>query len=599
MIELGREKDVLLGFVHDGWRVGTAGWFFSVLGVLDEQAKREARGQRRRLTEIHDAAGPYIHDNRSRVARYFLEETDKQWLWFLDNDIEFEPDALDQLLEAAEEHDVRILGAPYPNAYGKSEAYLSWLVFTPDGIKALPESVLEDQTDPVEITAIGMGCTLIHRDVLQDVADMHGGDPWDTFAADILLEFEDGGFLEGRVPEDLEKAMSNGRILRRMSRMGEDVTFPVDPQTPVLRADWRWQPIERFGIGDRVLSFDEYGTPHSSRRYDRAQVTGIVERRLPRLRLITANGEIITTAEHPWLSHHHGHHAWQWTAANELRVGDPMAIVMPQARNPKSESEDYALGYVQGLLHSDGTRSGFQHVVRMKDTEPLERMATMLARLGIESVRGAAHWDGNPRHAPMHRLSVNEMVASSWLEPVWEMTRIPSRDFAAGYLAGMYDGDGSHHGGKLQIHSIRDSYKDRLEEAARYVGVPFTGRGPRSVSMHGQENIFCFWQSTLPSLSRRTFPRGQARTGQEVRHEPATLLAKERLPEADVLCLQTSSSTFIADGYASHNCLRARRAGHLTYGLPTLLVDHFKPTYVSHMAHGRSSAPQLLGSKED
>jgi hypothetical protein len=213
------ENDVLLAFCHNG--NVTAGFMNCVLNAFAEDAQRPVR----RLTEYHDAFGPYIHDNRSRMARYFLEHTDYEWLWFLDNDIEFESGALYELLEAAEHHEIRILGGAYFNAYGHSDRYLSWLVFTPDGIKALPGEILDTSTEPIEITATGMGCTLIHRSAVQDVADMYSGDPWDTFGADILLEFEDGGFMVGRVPDDLQTARSNGRLIRRMSRMGEDVTF--------------------------------------------------------------------------------------------------------------------------------------------------------------------------------------------------------------------------------------------------------------------------------------------------------------------------------------------------------------------------------------
>lgn len=197
MIDPDRSDDVLAAFVHNG-SVATC-FMNSLLQAFSHDASRPVR----RLTEYHDAQGPYIHSNRSRVARYFLTETDKQWLWFLDNDILFPPDALDRMLEAAETHDCRVLGAAYWNQYEQTGRYLSWLLFTNDSVRAI-ESLPPTQ-DPIEVTAVGMGCTLIHRDVLQDVHDMHEDkDPWSTFGADVL-RWEDG----------------------RTDRMGEDVTFCV------------------------------------------------------------------------------------------------------------------------------------------------------------------------------------------------------------------------------------------------------------------------------------------------------------------------------------------------------------------------------------
>lgn len=217
MIDQDATNDVLLGFCHNG----TVQTFFmnSVLAAFAEDARRPVR----RLVEYHDAMGPYIHDNRARIARYFLEHTDYQWLWLLDNDIRFPSDSLYRLLAAAEQHDVRVLAAAYWNRYAATATYLSWLLFMPEGIKAM--QVLPETELPVPITAAGMGCTLIHRDALQAVADMHPNDPWDTFGADICLRFEEGGFLIGRSPDNFSEEAIAGRTPKQADRMGEDVTF--------------------------------------------------------------------------------------------------------------------------------------------------------------------------------------------------------------------------------------------------------------------------------------------------------------------------------------------------------------------------------------
>lgn len=214
MIDRDRSNDVLAGFCHNGdW---TNFFGNSLLAAFAEDSRRS----RRRLVEYHDASGPYIHDNRARIARYFLEHTDYQWLWMLDNDIQFPPESLYMLLSVAEEQDLKIVGAAYWNQYPPSATYLSWLVFTPHGIKAIPELPLEQEL--IEVDAVGMGCTLIHRDALRDVAECYPNDPWDTFGADILVTFEDGSMQIGRTPEDIRP---DGREIEKVDRMGEDVTF--------------------------------------------------------------------------------------------------------------------------------------------------------------------------------------------------------------------------------------------------------------------------------------------------------------------------------------------------------------------------------------
>lgn len=216
MIDKNGEFDVLLAYAHNG---SVANVFMdSVLAAFAEDARRT----RRRLIEYHPVGGPYIHDNRSRAARYFLRNTDKQWLWFLDNDMDFPLDSLYRLLSAAEEHDCKILGAAYWNTYPGTQTLLSWLLMDPSrGVLALPR--VPEETEPVQLTACGMGCTLIHRDALQAVADDYPNDPWDTFAADMLVRFTDGSMMVARSPDDFD--IGDRVLVDEPVRMGEDVTF--------------------------------------------------------------------------------------------------------------------------------------------------------------------------------------------------------------------------------------------------------------------------------------------------------------------------------------------------------------------------------------
>jgi hypothetical protein len=208
-IEADAENDVLAAFIHNG-SVATC-FMESFLAAFAEDAMRHSRGgHRRRLVEYQTQQGPYIQSNRSLVAKYFLRHTAAQWLWWLDNDIEFPPDSLYRLLRAAEVHECGILGAAYWNQYGASSEsttgrYLSWLLFTDEGVRAVEN--LPEEVDPCEVTAVGMGCTLIHRDVVAAVDAAHPEHPWSTFGAD-LLRYDDG-------TSDV---------------MGEDVTFCLRAQ---------------------------------------------------------------------------------------------------------------------------------------------------------------------------------------------------------------------------------------------------------------------------------------------------------------------------------------------------------------------------------
>jgi GT2 family glycosyltransferase len=136
-----------------------------------------------RIRDVFGSGGLYIADNRNRLVKRFLDETDGEWLWSLDSDIEFTGQTLDLLLTAAGEGP-RLIAAPYWSDYATGR-YLTWLRADETGFLAF--SALPDP-GVYELAACGMGCTLIHRDVLETIrvgADER--DPWTWFAHDLVL----------------------------------------------------------------------------------------------------------------------------------------------------------------------------------------------------------------------------------------------------------------------------------------------------------------------------------------------------------------------------------------------------------------------------
>lgn len=365
--------------------------------------------------------------------------------------------------------------------------------------------------------------------------------------------------------------------------LGEDVAFPVAHDTAVLGADWKWRSIDSYTVGSTVMGFDENSPRCSSRRMQRAEVTGVINKILPRFRLITNQREIITTDEHPWLSKRDNPSAssvaWKWKPTGRIDVGDLIASVVPVEQNPDVESTEYCHGYVCGMMESDGCSYGGKHVVRMKDVAPLERMATCLALLGIESRRGPAQWDKNPKHAPMHVVGVRVQGQADLVTALLAEKGLPSVEFACGFLAGMFDGDGSNDGARVFIHSVREHRKDRIAAACAMLGIPTGGRDLRSIRIDGQNNVFRFWQRTLPSMLRRTEPKGQrgndgVRRGRELLHVAEKVEAIESIHRGDVMCLTTTTGTFIADGLASHNCARAKLVGEKVWLDADLRIMH-------------------------
>ncbi len=152
----------------------------------------------RRVSAIIQAQGPYIPQNRNLVCERFLQlPTRCEWLWFFDIDIQFGPNITDVMLAAVHPVERPIVGALYLNQVtGKPEG--TWWPTWADKNGRVEQVALGEVT---ELKTLGMGCTMIHRSVIEKLEKVHSDDPWPWFGHDIL--YHDG------VPE----------------RVGEDETF--------------------------------------------------------------------------------------------------------------------------------------------------------------------------------------------------------------------------------------------------------------------------------------------------------------------------------------------------------------------------------------
>lgn len=100
-----------------------------------------------------------ITQARSKIANFFINNTEHEYLFFLDSDIGFNPYDVLKLLE----HHVPIVSGAYP-------------------MKIIPERYCVDVFQPeqrrgdlLKINGNGMGFVLIHRQVFSDIANKYPG----------------------------------------------------------------------------------------------------------------------------------------------------------------------------------------------------------------------------------------------------------------------------------------------------------------------------------------------------------------------------------------------------------------------------------------
>lgn len=156
---------VVLGFAY-GHHTIHPRFFISCLHLL---AYEFQRGEEQQLVDTFGYGTCYVHTNRNNVCRDFLDRTTADWLLFLDTDIQFPPDLIQQMTYCLEQAPADVLAIPYVYADGSVSMHL--------------ENPLEkgNYTSPPEIEtgvtyqldAAGTGCMLINRKVLVELREQY------------------------------------------------------------------------------------------------------------------------------------------------------------------------------------------------------------------------------------------------------------------------------------------------------------------------------------------------------------------------------------------------------------------------------------------
>lgn len=145
--------------------------------------------------------GLYVAVNRNKVVEEFLKK-DAEWLWFLDTDMVFDEQTLYRMIKIANENQCDVLSALYFGRMlsGSRATQPIWLMQSETGVF---ETLNNFQAGRLyEVDAVGMGCCLIHRPVLEELRSVYNADEWNWFGHDTIKK-------------------ADGTV----THLGEDVTF--------------------------------------------------------------------------------------------------------------------------------------------------------------------------------------------------------------------------------------------------------------------------------------------------------------------------------------------------------------------------------------
>ncbi len=348
-------------------------------------------------------------------------------------------------------------------------------------------------------------------------------------------------------------------------------TYCLWGETPILMADGRTKPLAEVRAGDEI-----YGTVRRG-FYSRYTITTVLAHWStikPAYRVILEDGtQLVSSGDHRFLTER----GWKHVTGTEcgplrrphLTVNNKLMGVGGFAEPPK-ETAAYRRGYLCGMIRGDGSvrnlpyqqpgrspRQIYSFRLALTDPEGLTRTADYLSRVGIRCREFTfAEESANRRRMTAIRTGRRDEVRTiEWLIG-WPTD--PSADWRKGFLAGIFDAEGSYSGGILRIPNTNPEIIDWTISSLRSLGFDFfleqrnRSNGLAYVRLRGGlKETLRFFHTVDPAITRkRSIEDVAIKSDAKLRVVAVEPLGLD-VPMYDIT---TGTGDFIANGVVSHNC---------------------------------------------
>ena len=341
-------------------------------------------------------------------------------------------------------------------------------------------------------------------------------------------------------------------------------------ETPILMADGRTKPLAEVRVGDQI-----YGTVKRGyyRRYALTTVLAHWSTAKPAYRVTLEDGtEVVCSADHRFLTER----GWKHVTGAEcglmqrpfLTVNNKLMGVGGFAEPPK-ETVAYRHGYLCGMIRGDGTIGHYRYPRRVQggehihmfrlalaDREGLERAADYLAEVGI-SCREFTFSEESATRRPMTAIRTSRRDDVRTIEWLIGWPDNPTLDWRKGFLAGIFDAEGSY-SGSLRIPNTDLEIISWTVSSLESLGFEYVVE-PRNLPngivyirlRGGLREVLRFFHTVDPAITRKRSIDGTAlKSNAKLRVAAIEPLGLE-LPMYDIT---TGTGDFIANGVVSHNC---------------------------------------------
>jgi DNA repair photolyase len=349
-------------------------------------------------------------------------------------------------------------------------------------------------------------------------------------------------------------------------------TYCAGPDTRILMADGRTKRIADLEVGESI-----YGTVRVG-RYRRYAITQVLDKWSsikPAYTVTLEDGtELTASDDHRFLTARGWKHV---IGAEQGRLQRPHLTPNIKLLGPGGcvdapiPDEDYRRGYLCGLIRGDGhlgsylyQRPGrslgtvYRFRLALADGEALARAADYLAGFGVATAGFVfAQAAGNARAMTAIRTQSQANVERISELILWPM--LPSLSWIRGFLAGIFDAEGSCNDHVLRIVNTDPEILAWIRACLGRCGFdhaveprPAAGNGLTRIRLRGGlSERMRFLLGTDPAITRkRTIEGAAVKTANRLRVTSIRSLGMVmRLYD-----ITTGTGDFIANGVVSHNC---------------------------------------------
>ena len=363
-------------------------------------------------------------------------------------------------------------------------------------------------------------------------------------------------------------------------------TYCVHGDTPILMADGRAKPLAEVQIGDAI-----YGTVREGwyRRYAITRVIDHWSTVKPAYQVTLEDGtKLITSGDHRFLTGR----GWKYVTGLKPGPGQRPHLTINsklmgtgEFASPPKDGSAYRRGYLCGMVHGDGHVSsrtykpphgGVRRVdvfrLGLTDIGALERIRGFLAEFGVATREYILQKEASDRKQ-LNGIVSNGSSNIAAIREIVAFPHFPSLEWRKGFLAGIFDAEGSSSGATVRIANTDRAIVELVTSCLRHLGFSFTVRtadrgGSRKPLTYvrllgGVREHLRFFHTVDPAITRKRTIEGRA-----IKNDaPLRVTSIEPLGlDLPMFDITTGTGDFIANGVVSHNCFARPTHTYLNMG---------------------------------